>query len=121
LKRGSIIHLSFRSTYNLCFEVVRLPGQVNYLCNDQDAVKINDHFKTGCDNWKKLFQSSQTRSFGVREELRGSGVAIIKLLDIAYENVSTKSPTTLSVYLIRAILLSGKSLSVIQAYYLDPI
>lgn len=90
LKKTHLVHLCFRSSYNLCFEVVRQPGQANYLCDDQDAVKTNDKFMTSCDRWKQLFQSSQCQSFGVREEVRGSGSAIITLLDVASEKVSSQ-------------------------------
>jgi hypothetical protein len=103
LIRSQLIHLCFRSSYNLCFEVIRHPRQTNYLCNDGDAVKINDQFVTGCDNWKKLFQSSQNRSFGVREEVRGSGMAIVKLLDLASEKVCSKTPIRRSKPLTRVV------------------
>jgi hypothetical protein len=85
--RSQSVHLCFRSSYNLCFEVVRQPGQTNYLCSDIDAIKVNEKFLTGCKSWRKLFQNAETRSYGVREEVRGSGLAIIELLDVALQKV----------------------------------
>jgi hypothetical protein len=86
-RRSQSVHLCFRSTYNLCFEVIRLPGQTNYLCNDTDAIKVNNKFLTACDHWKRLFQDAENRSYGVREEVRGSGLAIKDLLNVASEKV----------------------------------
>jgi hypothetical protein len=93
ISRSRSVHLCFRSTYNLCFEVVRLPGQTNYLCSDIDAIKVNEKFLTGCKVWKTLFQSAEARSYGVREEVRGSGLAIVELLNVALQKV--KGLTTL--------------------------
>jgi hypothetical protein len=82
-------HLCFRSTYNLCFQVVRNSGTVTtqYLCKDEDAIRVNNSFITGCENWKSLFQMAQTRSYGVREEVRGSGRAVLELLPVAEQRV----------------------------------
>jgi hypothetical protein len=87
LGRMKQVHIAFRSTYNLCFEVVRCPGQSQYLCKDEDAIKVNDKFLVGCDQWKKLFQTAQRSSFGVREEVRGSGISIVDILHAAAEKV----------------------------------
>src|ERR1700722_2440506 len=111
VNRSRLVHLNFRSSYNLCFEVVRRPGIGSYLCNDQDAIKMNDNFTKGCRDWKGLFASSQFLSFGVREELRGSGLAILKLLDIAHDKVSTRNQTDKGSSL-KSIRLSGTTLSV---------
>jgi hypothetical protein len=87
LERMKQVHIAFRSTYNLCFEVVRCPGQAQYLCTDEEAIKVNDKFLIGCDQWKKLFQTAQQNSFGVREEIRGSGIALVDILHAAAKKV----------------------------------
>lgn len=88
-RRSRLVQLCFRSTYNLCFEVVRTPNQTEYLCQDLDAIKVSDKFLAGCNSWKSLFRDAENRSYGVREEVRGSGLAIVKLLDVVYEKVCT--------------------------------
>jgi hypothetical protein len=87
LQRMKQVHIAFRSTYNLCFEVVRRSGQAQYLCKDEDGIMVNQKFLTGCDQWKNLFQTAQKNSFGVREEVRGSGIAILNMLDAAPDKV----------------------------------
>jgi hypothetical protein len=90
------VHLCFRSTYNLCFEVVRQPGQKNYLCTDIDAIKVNKNFLTGCERWELLFRGAESRSFGVREEVRGSGNTIIELLDVVQVKVRCRNLTKIN-------------------------
>jgi len=87
LKKG---HLCFRSTYNLCFQVVRNSNQTpsQYLCRDKDAIRVNNSFVTGCTNWKTLFRMAQNRLYGVREEVRGSGEAVLELLPVAEQKVN---------------------------------
>jgi hypothetical protein len=76
-------HLVSRISYNLYFEAVRQPGQGTYLCPDDDAVKANQRYLDACERWVHIFKAAEKRSFGVRDELRGSGSAIIELLQIA--------------------------------------
>jgi len=80
-------HLLSRSTYNLVFEVIRAGGQVQYLCSDADAIKASDKYMRACQAWKDLFQQATCKSFGVREEVRGSAAAILDLLHIASAKV----------------------------------
>jgi len=95
-ERRKRVHLCFRSTYNLCFQVIRNPGQAQYLCTDDDAIKINDRFLAGCDRWKTLFHTAQKNSYGVREEIRGSGNAIMEVLQNAMQKVF---PTIEAIYI----------------------
>jgi hypothetical protein len=98
INKSQSVHLCFRSSYNLCFEVVRLPGQANYLCSDIDAIKVNNKFLAGCNSWGKLFRNAEKRSYGVRDEVRGSGLAIVMLLDVALQKV--RIVTSLSICVI---------------------
>jgi hypothetical protein len=117
-KRSDLVHLCFRSTYNLCYEVVRHPSQTEYLCQDLDAIKVNEKFLTGCLRWKSLFNDAARRSFGVREEIRGSGLAVVKLLDVVLEKV--RGHRTSSFYQRVDLLDSpGKRLSPVKAHDLD--
>ena len=81
-----------RSTYNLVFEVVRTGGQAQYLCSDVDAIRSGDRFTGACSAWKELFQQAMSKSFGVRDEVRGSAVAIFDLLGVASEKVISFCP-----------------------------
>lgn len=76
-----------RSTYNLVFEVIRVGGRVQYLCSDVDAIKAGDKYMETCRAWKDLFHQATSKSFGVREEVRGSAAAIFDLFSIALEKV----------------------------------
>ena len=78
-----------RSTYNLVFEVIRTGGQTQYLCGDADAIKGGDRFIGACSAWKELFQQAMSKSFGVRDEVRGSAVAIFDLFGVASEKVTS--------------------------------
>jgi hypothetical protein len=80
-------HLLSRSTYNLAFEVVRKGGQTQYLCSDADAIKGGDRMTAACCAWKDLFQQAMSKSFGVRDELRGSARAIFDLFSVVSEKV----------------------------------
>jgi hypothetical protein len=77
-----------RSTYNLVFEVIRAGGQVQYLCSDADAIKASDRYMRACQAWKDLFQQAACKSFGVREEIRGSAAAIFDLFCIVSVKVT---------------------------------
>jgi hypothetical protein len=83
------MHTQFlsRSTYNLVFEVIRVGGRVQYLCSDADAIKAGDKYVDSCRAWKDLFHQAASKSFGVREEVRGSATAIFDLFSITLEKV----------------------------------
>ena len=85
------VHLCFRSTYNLYFEVVRQPGQTQYLCSDDNGIKVDDKFLESTDRWKSLIHATQPNSYGVRDEVRGSGQAIVELLQMVTEKVMSST------------------------------
>lgn len=80
-------HLISRLTYNLIFQVVRSAGCQDYLCKESNAIKGDAKFVEACARWKELFRIAQNKSYGVREELRGSAHAILQLLRISGQKV----------------------------------
>lgn len=87
-RRSRAVQLCFRSTYNLLFEAVRAPGKKEYFCEDADAYDVNPIFHKNCEEFVKRFRGSKGKSFGVREEIRGSGPAIKQALAVAPQKVS---------------------------------
>jgi hypothetical protein len=81
LKRAGIVQLCFRSTYNLCFEIVRRPGEQDYFCQDSDAYDNNATFGDCIKQYDAMFMGAVGKSYGVREEIRGSGPAILQVLE----------------------------------------
>jgi hypothetical protein len=76
-----------RSAYNLVFELVRVGGRVEYLCSEADSIRAGCKYMEKCQAWKDLFIQARSKSFGVREEVRGSAVAILDLFTIASAKV----------------------------------
>ena len=90
LFRMRSVQLNFRSTYNLVFESIRKPGADSYFCNDDEAYDCSPAFLECCDRYMKIFQGAKGKSYGVREELRGSGPAMLTVLENAREKVQTR-------------------------------
>jgi hypothetical protein len=86
-RRAAIVQLTFRSAYNLVFEIIRRPGK-DYFCEDVDAHDVNHTFLDCVDKYGKMYKSSSEKSYGVRDEIRGSGRAINKALSAAPQKVS---------------------------------
>lgn len=82
-------HLVKRISYNLNFEAVRQPGQKDYISTLDDAIRTNEKYMGACKRWMQLFKEAEDHPYGVRDEIRGSGRAIIRLLDVAMDRVST--------------------------------
>jgi hypothetical protein len=80
IKRAAAVQLSFCQSYNLNFEIIRRPGGSISLCEDGDAYAVNPTFMKCLDDLDKMYMGAQGKSYGVREELRGSGLAIKKAL-----------------------------------------
>ncbi|KAF8803046.1 hypothetical protein BYT27DRAFT_7226128 [Phlegmacium glaucopus] len=83
MKRKQETHLISRISYCLAFELVRNPGTSEYLCGDKDAVDRSKKFTGACKSWMELFSSGSTRSFGVRDEIRGLARTILRHLPSA--------------------------------------
>jgi hypothetical protein len=88
IQRRKAVQLSFRSTYALYFEAIRRPGSNPYFCDDSEAYDVSPNFLDFCDRYDRIFRGSQRKSFGVREEIRGSGPAIKIALQHAKDRVS---------------------------------
>jgi hypothetical protein len=86
--RSRAVQLPFRSTYNLLFESVRRPGQEEKFCSDAEAYDMSPVFKETCKQFSKIYKNSQTKSYGVREEIRGTGLAIKEAIRLATKKVN---------------------------------
>lgn len=75
--RQRIVQLSFRSAYGLYYQPVRRGrgGDVKF-CSETDACDVNASFTSSIESYIKIFKGSASKSFGGRDEMRGSGVAI---------------------------------------------
>jgi hypothetical protein len=82
-ERQQVSHLISRISYNLAFELVRNPGTEDYISSNMEAVKHSNKFIAGCHSWLHLFQKGMQRSYGVRDEIRGTAPAIQDLLKVA--------------------------------------
>ena len=79
--RASLVQLCFRSSYGLYYEPVRRVrgGEVTF-CNDGDAYYTNEAFFKSVDGYYQMLQGASGKSYGVRDEIRGSGAAISSVL-----------------------------------------
>ena len=88
-KRLAIVQFCFRSTYSLNYQPFRRSqaGEIN-LCEDIDAYEVNSTYRNSLDSHIKMMQGSLRKSFGAREEMRGSGTAICQVMEDAEALVS---------------------------------
>jgi hypothetical protein len=86
--RSRSVQLTFRSTYSLLFESVRRPGQEEKFCADSEAYEATAKFKETCRQFYHIYRGSQYKSYGVREEVRGSSDAIQQAITHAVEKVT---------------------------------
>jgi hypothetical protein len=82
-ERQQIVHIKSRISYNLAFELVRNPGTLNYIVSDIEAVKNSDRFLGASQSWLNLFKEGKQKSYGVRDEVRGTALAIQDMLKVA--------------------------------------
>jgi hypothetical protein len=87
--RGAAVQLCFRSTYNLVYEIYRRPGSTDSFCSDEDAYRHNTTYTHCMDGFKQMFLGAVEKSYGTRDEIRGSGLAIKQVLKQAPGKVST--------------------------------
>jgi hypothetical protein len=80
-------HIISRIAYCLAFETIRSPGTQEYLCSNKDIIDRTPKFLNSVRNWSELFLSAQSRSYGVRDELRGLGSVILDFLPNSVEKV----------------------------------
>jgi hypothetical protein len=77
---AAVVQLCFRSSYSLNFEIIRRPGEQVYFPEDLDAHDVNKTYNASLDAFEKMFKGATHKSYGVREEVRGSGMAIKQVL-----------------------------------------
>ena len=80
--RSSLVQICFRSTYGLHYEPVRRVrgGEISF-CEDIDAYDTNAAFMKSCEDYIKMLNGGRSKSFGARDEVRGSGAAICEVLE----------------------------------------
>ncbi|KAH7881973.1 hypothetical protein F5I97DRAFT_1932054 [Phlebopus sp. FC_14] len=86
--RRRAIQLTFRSTYNLIFEAFRRPGQEEKFCADPEAYANTAIFQQTCHDFASIYRGAKNKSFGVREEVRGSEFTIRKALQLIWHKVA---------------------------------
>ncbi|KAH7917549.1 hypothetical protein BV22DRAFT_994939, partial [Leucogyrophana mollusca] len=82
--RSRSVQLPFRSTYQLIFEAVRRPGQEEKFCADSEAYENTAEFQQTCQEFITIYQGAKQKSYGVREEIRGSGYAVREAIRCAW-------------------------------------
>jgi hypothetical protein len=89
--RAEQVHINFRQSYNLAYEVIRGPkSRDRVLFTPKDAYTLNEVFQKSSQHLANGFFSSVEKSYGVRDEFRVSGSTILKLIPMIKERV--KSP-----------------------------
>jgi hypothetical protein len=88
-RRLAIVQLCFRSTYSLKYQPFRrsVAGEIN-LCEDIDAYEVNSTYRNCLDNLLMMMNGSLRKSFGAREEVRGSGTSIRQVMEGVADLVS---------------------------------
>jgi hypothetical protein len=88
-KRQAIVQLCFRSTYSLNYQPFRRSqaGEIN-MCEDIDAYEVNSTYRSNLESHMMMMRGSLRKSFGAREEMRGSGTAIRQVMQDAAALVS---------------------------------
>jgi hypothetical protein len=84
-------HVISRISYCLAFETIRAPGTEEHLGSNKDIIERSPKFLASVRNWSALFLSAQSRSYGVRDEIRGLGSLILNFLPMSIEKVPTFS------------------------------
>ena len=79
--RASLVQICFRSTYGLYYEPVRRVrgGKISF-CDDVDVYNTNVTFMKSCSDYIKMLNGGRTKSYGARDKIRGSGMAICQVL-----------------------------------------
>ena len=79
--RAEQVHINFRQSYNLAYEVIRGPkSRERVLFTPKDAYTLNETFRRDTQNLANGFFSSVKKSYGVRDEFRVSGSSVLELL-----------------------------------------
>lgn len=84
-RRGT--HIAFRQSYNLCFEVIRRPGTEFSICSEATAYQGNRSFTNAVNAVVSQLRDSAGKSYGVREEIRVGGNAVLPILKVVHQKV----------------------------------
>ena len=88
-ERSQLTHITFRSAYNLQYESIRASDNVPFFAEDGDAYEVNETYMTECNRRIELFRgNARNTTFGVRDEYRMGGEALLEFLDDLQSNVS---------------------------------
>jgi hypothetical protein len=80
---SSLVQICFCSSYCLHYETVRhvRGGKISF-CEDVDAYNTNMAFMKSIHDYMKMLNGGMTRSYGVCNDIRGSGTAICQVLNV---------------------------------------
>ena len=81
--RSRAVQLLNRLSYNLLFEAFRRPGQDEKFCADVEAYEMSPTFHRTCKDFIRIYDGAKEKCYGVREEIRGSGLAIVEAIKYA--------------------------------------
>lgn len=89
-ERSQLSHTVFRSAYNLQYEPIRSSDNVPYFANDGDAYEVNETYHTECNRRISVFRgNAQNTTYGVRDEYRIGGQALLSFLEGWQDKVSS--------------------------------
>lgn len=88
LERSRRTQVLNRISYNLVYEAVRKKDNDPWFCGDGDAYNLTENFMTACEEKSKQYSNRGSRSYGVRDEYRVSGLAAIEILESSEKVVS---------------------------------
>ena len=88
-KHLAIVQFCFHSTYSLNYQPFQRSqaGEIN-MCEDIDAYEVNSTYKNNLASHIMMMHGSYHKSFGDREEMRGSGTSIQQVMQDAADLVS---------------------------------
>ena len=91
-RRQAIVQNCFRLTYSLNYQPFRrsVAGEIN-LCEDIDAYEVNSTYRNSLECHITMMHGSLHKSFGAREEVRGSGTSIRQVMQDAAALASNAS------------------------------
>ena len=88
-KRSATVQHCFRSTYSLNYQPFQhsQAGEIN-VCKDIDAYEVNSTYRNSLESHIMMMRESLLKSFGARQEIRGSGTSIHQVMKDAADLVS---------------------------------
>jgi hypothetical protein len=88
--RAEQVHINFRQSYNLAYEVIRgTKSRERALFDPRDAYMLSETFRSSTQDLTNGFFSSVKKSYGVRDEFRVSGSTVLTLLPMIKTRVSS--------------------------------